>query len=154
MLLNEYLSFHAVHRRFVCQLNWSFIHFLIFLIDRPFQKTLQFITMLWAINKIPNKYRIMIGFASSLVTIKAFIFCLEKNCNLSEYLYILPFGLIIGGLFGSLIAGLAWLGEFLGIWTLPDPDKPHPPISWLRMLIVALSIFVILVLIGAYFGVV
>ena len=69
----------------------------------------------------------------------------------SNFGWLSPLGFLAGLLLGSLVALLVLGGEYLGIWTYPSPqDIVHRP-RYLRMSIIAVSIFVILALAATYF---
>ena len=63
-----------------------------------------------------------------------------------------PVALVLGLLFGLVIASLMEVAARLHIFpSLPDTSRP---INWIKMLKIAVSIFLILVLIGALTGIV
>lgn len=106
------------------------------------------------IKKIPSKYLHMIFTASFMCAAIWIRFCVKYHYSFSEYIYFPIIGALLGALFGCLIASIMWAGERLGVWTVPIPGENAPPIRWLKILLISLSVFVILALIAAYFGVV
>ena len=76
--------------------------------------------MLKKIGRIPLKYRRMVLFSTVIVTLMAISHCRGHNYEFVDYLYIVPFGTVMGFLSGIVIALISWLGVKVGIWTLSD----------------------------------
>jgi len=67
-----------------------------------------------------EKYKRMILFSGIMVSFLAISHCIKYNYEFTDYLYIVPFGALVGLVFGLFIAFFSWFGEKLSLWTLPD----------------------------------
>ena len=103
------------------------------------------------VHWLPEKLQVMPYTCAFIVSGIQVRIGISNHYGLPEYFIAIPLGFLAGLLLGSLVALLVLGGEYLGIWTYPSPqDIVHRP-RYLRMSIIAVSIFVILALAATYF---